>query len=87
MNEYDPVTRYLTVYQLGGGIREIGVRGIHQGSAIRRIPCLGASSGYLMIVCKTWKRIRRPPMGLAIRLAAWSAAMKQLSTTCDFANI
>jgi len=51
------------------------------------LPALGASSGCLMMVYATWKRIRRPPMGLAIRLAAWRAAMKQLSTTCDFANI
>ena len=70
MNENEPVARYLTVLKLGGGIREIGVRGIHQGSAIRRIPCLGDSSGCLMIVCATWKRIRRPPMGFTITLAA-----------------
>ena len=41
MTEDEQVAGYLTVCQLRGGIREIGVRGIHQVRAIRRVPRLG----------------------------------------------
>jgi hypothetical protein len=44
-------------------------------------PALGARRGCLIMVYATWKNIRRPPMGLAIKFAAYSAATKQLSTT------